>query len=647
MKLPVHRDPIDIRDLIYRPALALLPQEFLCAALRPKATAKLAKPLERRRQGMHGTCIGQALASVIDIQRIEAAISRHDDIALGYVEPASADMLYVMALAAQGSGTAGGGEEIRSLRSGLKGFYNSGVCTAERWGKRSRGGKFSFDLADVEVMREARNVTLGAYYRVMPVINDYHAALAEAGALYVAAEIHGGWDKANLREGAIAPPSMPGNAGGGHAFVIVGYNQQGFYVLNSWGEDWSSVASPFPKEPPLKGVALWPYEDWAGSVLDAWVLRLAVSTPNAFRYTIGEHGLASFAGQTERPIASSGARRLDLAGRYAHLDDGRHVQTGTLPSSRRSFATSLRHLARPAAEQGALEKHAYILLVIHGDILPTGEVLARSAREFDKDKAMTTADGTGSASIYRFSIAWANDLLSGANDALAPLFEAAHQRSKGNARDADRRIEEMTRPVGKALWRDVKRAARIAGGKAGDARDILAGFVSHCHAHGKNLHVLAEGAGIQLLSPLLARPPDRLADVLESLAFVAPLMARREFAEDILPFLEHWGQRGRTATIYSPDAAFDRRLGVGLYSGSWRQLVAQAFEERIERMLTDPTNISGPPEAQPAHWPIEVLLKAPDEPAGRLSLEALFRHPELDRAIRATILAAAPAGPRR
>ena len=114
-------------------------------------------------------------------------------------------------------------------------------------------------------MKEARNVTLGAYYRVRSFINDYHAALVEAGALYVSADLNDGWEVPG--KGVIDPVSETKRLAGGHAFVIVGYDQCGFLVLNSWGPDWGGYS--LGGGPPLPGIALWTYEDWENAFVRA------------------------------------------------------------------------------------------------------------------------------------------------------------------------------------------------------------------------------------------------------------------------------------------------------------------------------------------------------------------------------------------
>ena len=121
---------------------------------------------------------------------------------------------------------------------------------------------------DVDALR----TTLGVYYRVdVRSVVDMQAAIRQVGALYVSGTVHEGWavptgkrlrghaDLVAIQ--AVAQPKDPG----GHAFALVGYNERGFVVQNSWGPDWGS-----------KGFALLPYADWVNHGSDAWVFTLGV-----------------------------------------------------------------------------------------------------------------------------------------------------------------------------------------------------------------------------------------------------------------------------------------------------------------------------------------------------------------------------------
>jgi len=619
----VVRDPEDLRDLQYRPTLLRLPDCFLSPALQA-GTGR--QKVQVRSQADAPRCIGEALAALIDIQRLEGG--RND--ATQSIAPVSAAMLQAMAIEME---TLDRGEQVRdvySLRSGLKGFYNTGVCTEATWSLHVQGaGRGArFDSANVAVMKEARNVTLGAYYRVASSINDYHAALVEAGALYVAAEIHGGWNDPKM--GVIGPDSASPPSGG-HAFVVVGYTEEGFLVLNSWGPDWGRFRFDGDE---LPGVALWSYADWSRNVLDAWVMRLAAPTPASVREARGTHGLANFAAG-RLALASSSVRRMEVLGRYIHLDDGCHVVTGAHASSRLSLETTIEYLRSPQSipHRGAVFHD--LVLRIHGCTAQTEDVLLRLAQEEDEEKAR---------GVRTMALVWSNDLLSAAAAALEPHFEAALEISAGNPDDADRRIQRTTRPVGRAIWRDVKAAATKAAGARGDARHALRELASLCRTCGKRLHIVTEGAGSLLLAALVGRTGSDadaqnrlLADVLASLVLIAPLSTQRSFDKDIAPFLRLWGG---SAEVVRAGYALDERLRVGAYSRSWTDLVGAAFE-------TEPSPLIGAPgPALKGVAQVDLYeLDPPPRRSGELGSEDVLRHHEATRIVWDAILRARRAAP--
>ena len=120
----------------------------------------------------------------------------------------------------------------------------------------------------------------GAYYRVMHrQVRDMHAALYEAGILYVTLMVHDGWfepggepqlytymDGVNLTKDRPFPIiQRKGRATSGHAVALVGYTPHGFIVQNSWGTAWGAG-----------GFALLPYEDYMMHATDVWVAQLGV-----------------------------------------------------------------------------------------------------------------------------------------------------------------------------------------------------------------------------------------------------------------------------------------------------------------------------------------------------------------------------------
>src|SRR5919106_1291170 len=193
--LNVRPDPIDFRDRCYEPALVAVQ-----VALEPPD----GWPADMiRNQGSEGACTGHALAAVIDVQNARrlAGLARPAD--LGIPRQVSARMLYEMARAHDdlpndrlpGS----------SLRGALKGFFHNGVCGEGEAPSLPHEPAWRLE---VEMAKAARSCGLGAYFRLRPVLYDYHAALNEVGCVLCSAMLHDGWQAAKVKQanGRIALP---------------------------------------------------------------------------------------------------------------------------------------------------------------------------------------------------------------------------------------------------------------------------------------------------------------------------------------------------------------------------------------------------------------------------------------------------------
>jgi hypothetical protein len=110
------------------------------------------------------------------------------------------------------------------------------------------------------------------YYRIdTRSVVDMQSAIRETGAIYVSATVHEGWSVPSRKRLAgpkdlvrIAHVPKPKDSGG-HAFALVGYNDKGFVVQNSWGPGWGAG-----------GFAVMPYADWVSYGTDCWAVALGV-----------------------------------------------------------------------------------------------------------------------------------------------------------------------------------------------------------------------------------------------------------------------------------------------------------------------------------------------------------------------------------
>jgi hypothetical protein len=291
--LNVRPDTPDIRDRFYEPALVRL-------ATQVEHTGGYVLD-----QGTEGACTGFALAGVINLLNMMR----------GQSFTASPRMIYEMAQ--KHDEWPGEDYEGSSCRGAIRGWKNMGVCGDDDW-------EFVVNKPDeltIERAMAARKNPIGAYYRLWPNIVDYHTALNEVDAIYVSARVHSGWfdPKTDGRGLAIIQPDP--KPAGGHAFAIVGYDADGFIVQNSWGESWGKG-----------GFAIWRYSDWQASVSDGWVFRLGIPTPTIF-------GLAakSSVAVEEAEFFKRVPKRQEIAGHFAHFDDGKYKQAATTGPPRRTF----------------------------------------------------------------------------------------------------------------------------------------------------------------------------------------------------------------------------------------------------------------------------------------------------------------------
>jgi len=327
--LNVRPDPVDFRDSVYRASLVELE-----ARLIPETPASLG--LAVRQQGAESSCTGQALAAVIDMQNARRFAEGAD-----VPSSVSARMLYESARAFDEYP----GDDLpgSSARGVIKGFFHRGVCSTDLapYVENESGWRLT-----VERAKDARRVTLGTYYRLRHILNDYHAALTEARAILCTSMIHGGWQSAAVAQagGRIAFPQDVRDLAliGAHAFALVGYDTDGFIVLNSWGDDWGGHApvsragddgtwGPNAKRTqPLLGMALWSYEDWANCVLDAWVLRLQVPTRHASGFAGGYRSARRSNALRDDPmdksVSAASIPAKDVAGHYINVANGAFVK---------------------------------------------------------------------------------------------------------------------------------------------------------------------------------------------------------------------------------------------------------------------------------------------------------------------------------
>jgi pimeloyl-ACP methyl ester carboxylesterase len=527
-------DATDFRDLMYRPALIQLKDE-----IRPPNNLNI------RDQGGEGSCTGFGLAATADL-----LLARR-----GEKRIVSTRMLYEQAQ--EFDEWEGDDYQGSSCRGAVRGWHSMGVCAEDE--APYRVGEKNWELS-VDQAKDARKTTVGAYYRVGRTLSDYHAALNEVGALYVSATIHRGWQQGAAKGGEIG---YPGEKLGGHAFAIVGYNTDGFWVQNSWGEEWGTG-----------GVALWRYEDWLENAKDAWVLRLAVSTPQVWHLT-ASRGSSQTAEETR---GKSSPRRGEVVGHFIHIDDGKFDERG-------KYRSDLRSVKQTASLVANSDNYDHLLFYAHGGLNDINASARRVAAMKDVFKANR---------IYPFHFMYDTGLMEEIKDVVFGKRDEVEKRAAGITDFTDKLIENATRVPGRALWREMKQGATSPFDDGGAGLQTIAAFLEAFAEPGakpKQVHVVGHSTGAILLASLLKAFGDiDGAPRIGSCLLMAPACTHDVFQDIYRPFLA-----SRSADQFGIDWMRIFNLSAELeqddtvtpvYRKSLLYLVSKAFEEkRGEKIL--------------------------------------------------------------
>lgn len=545
-RLDILPDMPDIRDRMYSPHLRALP-----LAIYPR----IAFPV--RDQGDDSSCTGFSLAHVVDLLRFRE---------LGPDKPqlVSARMLYEMAK--RNDEWAGSAYEGSSIRGAIKGFFRNGVCNDAT--APDQPGIKSWSLT-YDMAKEAREIRLGAYFRLQPDISDYHAALNETGVIHASAQIHSNWDAP--KKGYIEPGGKPA---GGHAFAIVGYDDKGFWILNSWGPSWGDG-----------GIGHWHYVDWAATVMDAWVLQLGVRAPEAFS-----------AVPRVAPSSTSGLfgfgdpNRGDLVGHFVNIDDGRLITDGKYgsPTDDESNET-VKRLASPKSNGG--KGYGHLVIYVHGGLNSLSDEAKRIA-------TWKRNDIFGRNRLYNFHLMWGSSFI----DELFGKISQTPVAGRALGRISDWLFEAgLGKEAGSYAWRNMKQDAQVAFGGDADYDGGFKGLLPLLKGLDKQqqrptLHFIGHSAGALVLGHLLsALGRFKLGKTqLGSVHLMAPACTMDFFKQHYGPYLNDKGALklldkiylyNLTNTLELEDTVSSNIPLLPSYGRSLLYLVSRAYEQKPETPL--------------------------------------------------------------
>jgi hypothetical protein len=543
--LDVRSDTIDLRDRMYEPGLRALP-----ARLSPEAYRRAGVPVLD--QGDDGACTGYALATVV-----HCLLRTRDGVP--DTAPVSPRMLYETARAYDDWPD----DQLlgASPRATLKGWARHGVCADELWQAQVndsglRGRAFT----------DATTRPLGAYFRVRcDDLTAMQSALREVGALFASCSIHRGWRRVSRRTGVIPHDAREL---GRHAVAIVGYDERGFWLQNSWGERWG-----------LGGLALLSYDDWLANGIDVWAVQLGVPIAR------GAPRLQSGAKPTGTVLETEN-------GTVIAIDDrGRLRRRGPFASDEPRMASRLRD---PHAVSKRRRPPVILLYV------PCGE----GAEERIGQECEWLARHASAVGVTPLSILWTSGIAvrleTILREELARRAALDVERAYHWRRRWDDSAEALLRRDGAHFWAAVKaRAVATLRDSAGGVRAIatqIANLVAE--RPDTRIHLACHGTGalqaIQLAQYLTASGliPDGplatqrgLAVRVSSFSLWRPACSIHVFKRVVWPLVRSEAI-ARVQLFTATRAEARRQLVPGLYSRSLLHLTSAALERTPERTVT-------------------------------------------------------------
>ncbi|MGH7353931.1 MAG: C1 family peptidase [Candidatus Rokuibacteriota bacterium] len=567
---PVVADRLDLRDRVYQPRVADPPGPGADARRRFRFPV-----LDQRRSQ---ACTGFALANVVNY--LLAAAGRKGE------EPVSPWMLYSMAR--RYDEFPGARDVGSSLRGVMKGWFKHGVCAAPFWSREPMPPP-QRDAAKDWWPNAARR-PLGAYYRVdARSVSDMHVALNEVGVICASAAAHDGWDKpAGARGGWRIPPRKASPTDGGHAFVIIGYDEHGFLVLNSWGPGWAD-----------HGVATLTYDDWLDNAMDCWVAQLGVVT-DQHREVAAAPTLRRSPAGTVTLAAETTLRNRELTAFVIDMENnGALSQSGEFRTQASDLAALVgNHLAtaRRRWNLGSGEA-ADVAIYAHGGLTSESEAA---------DTAATWVPALYDARIFPIFLMWESDFFATLKNRLEDLFKGVPRPTGGlwdrmldsASRWWNARLEQSLASPGSEVWGEMKQNADAMTGnpESGACRLFaLGGGVPAWTPGLVRLHLVGHSAGAILLTHLAAWLAARGWPI-DTVHFMAPAARVDLFKATLMPLLRdrrvgRYVQFHLTDDVEQKDTTCRAIFG---YGRSLLYLVSESFEHGVrtpilgmERYLDD------------------------------------------------------------
>ncbi|QDT40766.1 Papain family cysteine protease [Gimesia alba] len=547
--LDARPDTLDFRDRMFVPTLTEVPTYRPLEDYQQKNVPVLD-------QGVEGACTGFGLATVVNCLLMTRRV-------VPDATPVSARMLYEMAK--RYDEWPGEGYSGSSARGAMKGWHKHGVCTDVLWPYKA--GRVDDNLTPARA-DDSKHRPLGAYFRVNHRdLVAMHCAIQEAEILYATAIVHEGWNKIGS-DGTIPHKTK---ILGGHAFAIVAYDSEGFWIQNSWSTSWGRG-----------GFAKITYADWLENGTDVWVARLGVPIE---LQTAGAIARAN----AEVATSSVGYTFHDIRPHIISIgNDGRLRETGTYGTSE-DAVKNIFEQDIPRVTAGWKKKR--ILLYAHGGLTDEKSAIQRVA-----DYRQVLLD----AEIYPLAFIWKTDYWT---TLVNILKDALKQRRTEGLLDTAKdfmldRLDDALEPLarfltGKAQWDEMKENALAASTSAQGGVRKMARHLQKLIKDDNSieLHIAGHSAGSIFMAPLIQllctkgkiksgpmKNKTGLGQSVSTCTMWAPACTVELFKETYQPAVEG-GNLSKFALFTLTDKAERDDHCAKIYHKSLLYLVSNAFED--------------------------------------------------------------------
>jgi hypothetical protein len=575
--LDVRQDRLDLRDRVYQPVLKSLPANYPNSNYVDNILACYRRENLILDQGENGACSGYALASVINYLLLE----RQDEKKRKSIEPVSSKMLFNLARIYDEWD--GEDYEGSSCRGAMKGWHKHGVCADSYWLFNQEEPTEGWEENSIEK-------PLGAYYRVnKDSISDIQSALCEVGALYVSAAIHDGWWRLNnIKDRAIKdiekdfPKIEYDNFSiGNHAFVIIGYNRQGFIIQNSWGKSWGNC-----------GFAILSYQEWLTNGLDVWVAVMGVPIDiEHTSHTITSHSLSSSSHveQQKKHLEKNSTEEraynhtliLNANGRAKHTI----INTSTLERSIEII--SYENLKKWMEESSENRK---VLIYAMGGL----ESEKRSIKKIEQLIPYFLNNG-----IYPIFLTWQQSyqevIENSIEDFLKKILEGKDKKVEAeinqNKVALERAIENHCKKIStRGVWVEMKEQSRntlqkkLKGfrGERSGVLYLLTKALKTLSVNVENrleIHAMAHSAGAELLTTSWLKRLEQEELTLSSMHLLSPTVSIQDSNEFMIKAYKNGLFKKRDIHIYMLSKEMEQADNVGHYNKSLLYLISRSLEK--------------------------------------------------------------------